>query len=72
MAAPHDLCWNPLFSCQMICKQYIILHHVFFRYKSNLKIQTHYSTILNVSKEPFHLFIYDNSQYIKETVVYLI
>ena len=29
MVALHDLCWNLLFSCQMICKQYIILNHMF-------------------------------------------
>ena len=43
MVALHDLCWNPLFSCQMICKQYIVLNHVFFQYESNLEIQTCYS-----------------------------
>ena len=42
MAALHDLCWDFLFSCQMICKQHIILNHVFFQYESNLKIRTHY------------------------------
>ena len=42
MAAPHNLHWNPLFSHQMICKQYIILNHVFFQYKSNLEIRTCY------------------------------
>ena len=42
MAAPHDLCWNPPFSCQMICKQNIGLNHMFFRYESNLEIRTHY------------------------------
>ena len=29
MVALHNLCWNFLFSCQMICKQYIVLNHVF-------------------------------------------
>ena len=43
MAAPHNLCWNPLFSHQMICKQYIILNHMFFWYESNLEIRTCYS-----------------------------
>ena len=38
----NNLHQNPLFSCQMICKQYIILNHVFFQYESNLKIWTHY------------------------------
>ena len=42
MAALHDLCQNPLFSRQTICKQYIVLNHVFFRYESNLEIWTHY------------------------------
>ena len=42
MAAPDDLHRNLLFSHQIIRKQYIILNHVFFRYKSNLKIQTRY------------------------------
>ena len=37
MVALHDLCWNFLFSHQMICKQHIILNHVFFRYESNLE-----------------------------------
>ena len=40
MVACHDLHWNPLFSRQMICKQYIILNHVFFRYESNLETVT--------------------------------
>ena len=42
MVALHDLHWNFLFSCQMICKQHIILNHMFFQYKSNLEIRTHY------------------------------
>ena len=29
MAALHDLRWDFLFSHQMICKQHIILNHVF-------------------------------------------
>ena len=37
MAALHDLCWDFLFSRQMICKQHIILNHMFFRYESNLE-----------------------------------
>ena len=37
MAALHNLCWDFLFSRQMICKQHIVLNHVFFRYESNLK-----------------------------------
>ena len=37
MVALHNLCCNFLFSRQMICKQYIILNHVFFWYKSNLE-----------------------------------
>ena len=30
MVALHDLCWDFLFSHQMICKQYIILTHMLF------------------------------------------
>ena len=37
MVALHDLHCNFLFSCQMICKQYIILNHVCFWYESNLE-----------------------------------
>ena len=37
MVALHDFCWNFPLSHQMICKQHIVLNHVFFRYKSNLK-----------------------------------
>ena len=37
MVALHDLHWNFLFSCQMICNQHIILNHVFFQYESNLE-----------------------------------
>ena len=37
MVALHDLCRNFLFFRQMICKQHIILNHVFFRYESNLE-----------------------------------
>ena len=37
MVSFHDLCWNFLFFCQMICKQHIVLNDVFFRYESNLK-----------------------------------
>ena len=37
MAALHDLCWDFLFSSQMICKQHIVLNHVFFQYESNLE-----------------------------------
>ena len=44
MAAPHDLCQNPLFSHQMICKQYIVLNHVFFWYESNLEPVTSFYT----------------------------
>ena len=44
MVALHDLCWNFLFSRQMICKQYIVLNHMFFQYESNLEIQTRYIT----------------------------
>ena len=33
MIALHGLCWNFLFSHQMICKQCIILNHVFLRYE---------------------------------------
>ena len=36
----NDLRQNPLFSRQMICKQYIILNHVFFQYESNLEPTT--------------------------------
>ena len=42
MVALHDLPWDFLFSHQMICKQYIVLNHVFFQYESNLEIQTRY------------------------------
>ena len=35
MVALHDLHWNFLFSDQMICKQHIILNHMFFRYESD-------------------------------------
>ena len=35
--AALDLHQNLPFSCQMICKQHIILNHVFFRYESNLE-----------------------------------
>ena len=48
MAALHDLCWDFLFSYQMICKQHIILNHVFFRYKSNLKPVTYTPFWLNI------------------------
>ena len=48
MVAPHDLCQNPLFSHKMICKQYIILNHVFFWYKSNLKPVTYSPFWLNI------------------------
>ena len=48
MAAPHDPCWNPLFSYQMICKQYIVLNQVFFRYESNVEIQTRYNNYSRV------------------------
>ena len=37
MVTLHDLCWNFLFSRQMICKQHIALNHMFFRYESNLR-----------------------------------
>ena len=48
MAALHDLCWDFLFSHQMICKQHIVLNHVFFRYESNLEpvTQIHYHIFL--------------------------
>ena len=46
MAVLYDLHWNPLFSRQMICKQYIVLNHVFFWYESNLEIRTRYITLL--------------------------
>ena len=36
MAALHDLHWDFLFS-RMICKQHIVLNHVFFRHESNLE-----------------------------------
>ena len=49
MVALHDLCQNPLFSCQMICKQYIILNHVFFRYESSLELVTLLLKYLNSS-----------------------
>ena len=29
MVALHDLHWNFIFSSQMICKQYIVLNHMF-------------------------------------------
>ena len=37
MVALHDLRSDFLFSCQMICKQHIVLNQVFFRYESNLE-----------------------------------
>ena len=37
MAALHDLRWDFLFSHQMICKQHIVLNHMFFQYESNLE-----------------------------------
>ena len=37
MVALPDLCWNFLFSCQMICKQHIVLNHVLFQYEINLE-----------------------------------
>ena len=37
MAALHDLPWDFLFFHQMICKQHIVLNHVFFRYESDLE-----------------------------------
>ena len=55
-AALHDFCWDFLFSRQMICKQHIVLNHVFFRYKSNLKpvtliciitLQNHFYALCN-------------------------
>ena len=52
MVALHDLHWNFLFSCQMICKQHIILNHMFFQYESNLEPVTWMSYKDNVN----HLF----------------
>ena len=40
MAALQDLCWDFLFSHQMICKQHIILNHMFSQYESNLEPTT--------------------------------
>ena len=59
----NDLCQNPLFSHQMICKQYIVLNHVFFQYESNLEIRTRYS------KTTFHssLEIY-NKEFLKSNL----
>ena len=48
MVALHDLRWNFLFSCQMICKQHIVLNHMFFRYESNLKPVTLSIIILQI------------------------
>ena len=48
MVALHDLHWNFLFSCQMICKQHIVLNHMFFRYESNLKPVTLSIIILQI------------------------
>ena len=45
MVALHNLCWDFLFSHQIICKQHIILNHMFFRYESNLEPVT-YSPLL--------------------------
>ena len=39
MAALHDLHWDFLFSHQMVCKQHIVLNHMFFQHESNLEIQ---------------------------------
>ena len=41
MAALHDLHWDFLFSHQMICKQRIVLNHVFLQYESNLETVTY-------------------------------
>ena len=57
MAALHDLHWDFLFSCQMICKQHIILNHVFFRYESNQVISNPLQVIaqlLNVLQQSPH------------------
>ena len=43
--AALDLRKNFPFAHQMICKQHIVLNHVFFRYESNLEIRTRYITI---------------------------
>ena len=54
MAALHDLHWDFLFSCQKNCKQHIILNHVFFRYKSNLKpvtCQTYFTITSRIFNE---------------------
>ena len=48
MVALHDLYWNFLFSHQMICKQDIILNHMFFQYESNLKPITYSPFWLNI------------------------
>ena len=44
MAVLHNLYWDFLFSCQMICKQHIVLNHMFFQYESNLKPITYKSS----------------------------
>ena len=57
MAALHDLHWDFLFSCQMICKQHIILNHVFFRYESNQVISNplqFIAQLLNVLQQSPH------------------
>ena len=51
MVALHDLYWNFLFSCQMICKQYIVLNHMFL----NLLQQCQQVYVLKLD-DPFLLF----------------
>ena len=56
MVALHDLRWNLLFSCQMICKQNIVLNHVFFRYESNLEpVTLNADFIENPGTDTLHL-----------------
>ena len=57
MVALHNLRWNFLFSCQMICKQYIVLNHVFFQYESNLEIQTRY---INATAGLYYTYVFGN------------
>ena len=52
MVVLHNLHWNFLFSHQMICKQYIVLNHVFFLYESNLKPITVLSVLSMFSHVP--------------------
>ena len=57
MAALHDLHWDFLFFCQMICKQHIVLNHVFFRYKSNLEPVTYVTNLYSWFAYLLYIFI---------------